>query len=73
MTDLSLEGAPQANDEWILSKGQDVPLVENLLDLFLHDHAMLADLLHGKAFPGILVSDQVHSTGGGEEGKPRMD
>lgn len=61
-THLGLEGTPQAHHKWVLCKGEDVSLVENLLDLFLHQHAVLADFLHGKTLAGVLVTHQVHST-----------
>ena len=58
---LGLECAPQAHHKWILCEGEDISLVKNLLNLFLHDHAMLAHFLHSKAFPCFLVTYQVHS------------
>ena len=59
---LGLECTPQSHYERIFCKREDVPLVKHLLDLFLHDHAVLADLLHGKPLARILVSYQVDST-----------
>ena len=64
---LGLEGAPEANDEGVLGKGEDVPLIKDLLNLLFHDHPMLADLLHGEPLPGLLVPHQVHRTGGREK------
>ena len=54
---LGLEGAPESNNKGVLSKREDVSLVENLLDLLLHDHSMLAHLLHGKPLVSLLVTD----------------
>ena len=61
-TYLSLEGAPQSNYKGVLGKSEDVPLVEDLLDLLLHDHTMLAHLLHGKPLVSIFVTNKIHST-----------
>ncbi len=53
---LGLERAPQANHKRVLCEGEDVSLVKNLLNLFLHDHAILADFLHGKTFSCLFVA-----------------
>ena len=57
-----LKGAPESNNKRVLSKCEDVPLVEDLLNLLLHDHTMLANLLHGKPLVSLLVPNQVDST-----------
>ena len=66
---LGLEGAPESNNKRVLGESEDVSLVENLLDLLLHDHSMLAHLLHGKPLVSLLVTNQVNSTGGREGGE----
>ena len=62
-TYLGLESTPKSDYERVLGKREDVPLVEHLLHLFLHDHTVLAYLLHCKPLPRGLVSYQVDSTG----------
>lgn len=69
---LGLEGAPESNNKRVLGKSKDVSLIENLLDLLLHYHPMLAHLLHGKPLVGLLVTNQVDSTGGRENIKVQL-
>ena len=62
-TYLGLESTPKSDYERVLGKREDVPLIEHLLHLFLHDHTVLAYLLHCKPLSCGLVSYQVDSTG----------
>ena len=65
---FGLEGTPKSHYKRILGKGENVSLVKHLLHLFLHDHTMLANLLHSKPLTRALVAYQIHSTRGGEGG-----
>ena len=64
-----LEGAEHGHHEGVLGKGQDVSLHEGLLDLVPQHQVLPVDLFHGKALPGLLVPDQVHSPRGRQTGK----
>lgn len=57
-----LKRAEHADHKGVLSKGQDVPLHERLLDLIPQEQVLFVDLLHGKALPRLSVSDQIHSS-----------
>ena len=59
---LGLKCTPEAHYKRVFSESENVSLIEHLLDLFLHDHAMFADFLHGKSLPGLLMAYQIHST-----------
>jgi hypothetical protein len=59
-TYFSFKAAVHADDEGIVGERKDVPLQENLLDLVPQHQVLLADLLHGKALSGPLVSHQIH-------------
>jgi hypothetical protein len=48
---LGFKGAEHADHKGVLSKSQDVPLHEGLLDLVPQDQVLLVDLLHGTLYP----------------------
>ena len=61
-TYLSFKAAVHADHKGVVSKGQDVSLQEHLFYLVPKHQVLLADLLHGKALPRLLVTHQVHSS-----------